>query len=130
MQQRKNHIFYLAMVTLAGWLIPGGGFFLIKETRRAIIIFVTIAVIFIIGLYVGSTGVIDPVNAKLWFAIQTLTTPLVLYIGFISSNYHEVYARPQEIGQIYTSIAGMLNLLCIINAIHKAYDKATADKVK
>ena len=33
-------------------------------------------------------------------------------------HVYYVFGRPNEIGQIYTSIAGLLNLLCIVNAVH------------
>jgi hypothetical protein len=36
-----------------------------------------------------------------------------------------VYGRPNEIGQIYTSIAGLLNLLCIVNAVYWAHLRRT-----
>ena len=38
-----------------------------------------------------------------------------------------VYGRPIEMGQIYTSTAGLLNLLCIVNAVYMAYIRKTQD---
>jgi len=38
---------------------------------------------------------------------------------------YPVYGRPNEIGQIYTSIAGLLNLLCIVNAVYLAHLRKT-----
>ena len=38
---------------------------------------------------------------------------------------YTVYGRPNEIGQIYTSIAGLLNLLCIVNAVYWAHLRRT-----
>jgi len=35
-----------------------------------------------------------------------------------------VFGRAGEIGQIYTSVAGLLNLLCIVNAIYVAHQRA------
>ena len=38
---------------------------------------------------------------------------------------YPVYGRPNEIGQIYTSITGLLNLLCIVNAVYWAHLRRT-----
>ena len=52
---------FLAIVALAAWAVPGGGHFLIKEKKRAVVIFFTITLTFLIGIYAGSIGVIDAV---------------------------------------------------------------------
>ncbi len=85
-------------------------------------ILVTILLTFLVGLFVGSVGVIDPINAKPWYAAQLMNSPAVFFLGQISASGHfPVYGRAGEIGQIYTSIAGLLNLLCIVNAVYTAH---------
>lgn len=122
---QTNHIALLLTVGLLGWAVPGGGHFLLKENRRAAIICITITATFLIGLYIGSVGVIDPVGAKPWYIAQIMNTPAVAALGHLTSvgdgNNYPVYGRPNEIGQIYTSIAGLLNLLCIVNAVYLAH---------
>jgi hypothetical protein len=119
----KDHdTFFLGAVGLLAWAVPGGGHFLINERKRSIVIFVTVVLTFLVGLYVGSVGVIDPVNAKPWYAAQLMNSPAVFFLGQISiSGQFPVYGRAGEIGQIYTSIAGLLNLLCIVNAVYMAH---------
>jgi len=122
MDFRNKNIFFLAFVGLASWIVPGAGYFLLKEKSRAIIIFVVIVSTFITGLYIGSIGVVDPVGAKICYLGQIMTSPLVAGIGYISAGgEYPVYGRPSEVGQIYTAVAGLLNLLCIINSIYLAY---------
>ena len=43
----------LIIVGLAAWIIPGAGHFLIRERKRAVIIFVTITALFLTGIYIG-----------------------------------------------------------------------------
>ena len=125
-RSKENHILFLLIVGLLGWLVPGAGYFLLKEKKRAIIIFVTIALTFCTGLYVGSIGVIDPVGAKAWYAAQIMNSPMVAVLGHLTAGGgFPVYGRPNEIGQIYTSITGLLNLLCIINAVYLAHLRKT-----
>ncbi len=123
--QKQYYPFFLIIVTLAGWLIPGAGYMLLGEKKRAIIIFIAITLTFTIGIYIASIGVIDYVNAKAWFVAQVLNSPLVIILGSISAaSDYSIYGRTYDIGQIYTSIAGLLNLLCIVNSIRFAYSRA------
>ena len=81
---------------------------------------------FCVGLYVGSIGVIDTVGATAWYvyAAQIMTSPVVAILGYITAGGgFPVYSRPNEIGQIYTSTAGLLNLLCIVNAVYLCHTR-------
>ncbi|MCJ7730583.1 MAG: hypothetical protein MUO27_12020 [Sedimentisphaerales bacterium] len=125
-QSQENPLPFLFLVGLAGWFVPGGGYLLQKETVRALIIFVTIALTFFLGLYIGSIGVIDPIGARPWYFAQIMNSPLVAIIGhFTARGGYPAYARPNEMGQIYTSTAGLLNLLCIVNSVYLAYLRKT-----
>jgi hypothetical protein len=122
---KENHALYLIVVGAMAWLVPGGGHYILNEKRRAAIIFTMIVLTFLIGLYVGSIGVIDPVNAKPWYAAQVMNSPLVMILGRVgATGDYPVFGRASEIGQIYTSVAGLLNLLCVVNAIYMAHLRA------
>ena len=129
---KEKHVSFLLSVALAGWLVPGAGYLLLKETKRATIIFVSVTLTFFIGLYIGSVGVIDPVGALPWFIAQMMNSPAVAILGQITKGgAYLVRGRPSEIAQIYTSIAGLLNLLCIVNAVylaHLRYTQTTGDQ--
>jgi hypothetical protein len=121
-RSREGHIAFLFIVGLVGWFVPGGGHLVINEKKHAFIIFVTIAFTFAAGIYIGSIGVINPVGAKPWYVAQLMNSPAVSALGRITaSGDYPVFGRPNEIGQIYTSIAGLLNLLCIVNAVYWAH---------
>lgn len=121
---KENRTLFLLIVGLAGWLVPGGGYFLVDEKKRAVIILVTTLLLFCAGIYVGSIGVIDPIGSWPWYIAQVMASPLVFVMGhYTAGGGFPVYGRPNEIGQIYTSIAGLLNLLCIINAVYLAHTR-------
>jgi hypothetical protein len=120
--KENNAVSVIIITGLLSWLVPGGGYYFLKEKKRGIIIFVTITLTFLAGLYVGSIGVIDPIGSWPWYIAQVMNSPAVFAIGHkTAGGGFEVYGRPNEIGQIYTSIAGLLNLLCIVNAVYFAY---------
>ena len=117
-----DHSFFLVIVGLLSWIIPGAGHLIIKERKRAAIIFITITGIFLTGLYVGSIAIIDPVGGLPWYIAQVMVSPLAIALSNIThSSQYDVFGHPQDIGQIYTSIAGLLNLLCILSAIYMAH---------
>jgi hypothetical protein len=121
-RSKESHVLFLLIVGLLAWFVPGAGHLVLREKRHAIIIFVTIVLTFGIGLYIGSIGVINPVGAKPWYVAQVMNSPAVAAVGHVSrTGDYRVYGRPNEIGQIYTSIAGLLNLLCIVNAVYLAH---------
>jgi len=125
---KENHSLFLLIVGLVSWLIPGGGYYLLKEKKRSIIIFVTIVLTFCAGLYVGSIGVIDFAGSTPWYVklAQIMNSPMVAGLGHLTAGGgYPVYGRPNEIGQIYTGTAGLLNLLCVINAVCLAYLRRT-----
>lgn len=139
---KENHTVFPVVVGAMAWLVPGGGHYLLAERRRAAVIFVAITLMFVAGLYVGSVGVVDPIHAKPWYVAQVMNSPAVMLLGSHVANVHQqaqqermegrevttvpyqVYGRAGEIGQIYTSIAGLLNLLCIVNAVYLAHQRA------
>jgi len=121
-QSKIDHGLFLLIVAVLAWAVPGAGHFVIKERKRAVIIFITITLTFLVGLYVGSVAVIDPVGARPWYIGQMMASPAVGVLGQITrTGQYTSYGKPADIGQIYTIIAGMLNLLCIISAVYMAY---------
>jgi len=119
---KDRQIMFMLSVGLLAWLMPGGGHLLLNKKKHALVILITIVLTFLIGIYIGSIGVINPIEAKPWYVAQILNSPAVAILGHLSSTgAYPVYARPNEIGQIYTSIAGLLNLLCIVNAVYLAH---------
>lgn len=128
-KNKVDHGLLLIVVGLAAWAVPGGGHFIIKERKRGIIIFVTVTLTFLMGIYIGSIAVVNRVGAKPWYAAQIMTSPVV---GLIANTVevsvtednkpkYVSYGKSYDVGQIYTSVAGMLNLLCIISAVYMTW---------
>ncbi len=120
--RKPSNLIFVFFVALIGWCIPGSGFFLLNERKRSLIIFITICLTFGVGLYIGSVAVVDPVHEKICYVFQMLNSPFVAFLGQITQvNDLKVFGKPAEIGQIYTEISGMLNLLCIVNSTYLAW---------
>ena len=173
------------------WLVPGGGYYLIGQRGRALIVGITTIVLFLSGIVVGGIRVMDPpgwgqygymaqlvartdqhhqeiitridpadadqlqeirednpqgyigpalfnqftseLGDKPWFVGQILCGPVTLATAALS--VHEArpkdglsgvegvpasHSRSWEIGALYTAVAGMLNLLVIIDSTYRA----------
>jgi hypothetical protein len=146
------------LVALAGWILPGAGYWLIGQRARAVVVGATILLLFFLGIFVAGIRVIDvpgydeygqktlvrtntdrdgawvlttrplaEIINKPWYVGQILAGPITLVASRISLNaaagpspYPKTKARLGEIGTLYTAVAGMLNLLAIIDAAHRA----------
>jgi hypothetical protein len=166
------------VVVLAGWAIPGAGYFLLGQRKRALAVGVTILVLYFLGLLVGgirelevpgysaegkmvrvashierrgggsvlvthegddvedgpwvlTSHPLDEIRAKPWSIPQIITGPVDLLCSWWSlaesdssatghANATRSHSRTNEIGVLYTAVAGMLNLLAIIDAAHRA----------
>ena len=146
------------LVALAGWVVPGAGYWLIGQRGRAILVGVAILVLFFSGILFAGMRVIDvpgyddhgqkvlmadrsgdwkllaqpfaSIVDKPWYVAQILTGPVSIICSKLSLDasrgpdpYPKVKSRLGEIGTLYTAIAGMLNLLAIIDAGHRAQNE-------
>jgi hypothetical protein len=121
---KENKVLFLLIVGLLAWLVPGAGHFVLREKKRALIIFATILLTFGTGLYIGSIGVIDlSGTAAIYVKIaQIMNPPIVLALGrYTADGSYPVYGWPNEIGQVYTMTSGLLNFLCLVNAVYLAH---------
>jgi hypothetical protein len=143
------------LVAIAGWLIPGAGYWLIGQRSRALATGITVIAIYLAGLMIGGVRVIEvpgydergrhvnvelvgspqpvwilvgapmqEIKSKPWSIAQVLAGPLGIASGFASvasAGIASISHTPvNEAGTLYTAVAGMLNLLAIIDAAHRA----------
>jgi hypothetical protein len=141
MAQRQQSLAVPApLVALAGWCIPGAGYWLLGHRLRGMVIGITILALFIGGILIGGIRVIDvpkftaagnifaDVLEKPWYIGQILTGPICLIASWASRaaasdpSLQQImsHSRLNEIGTLYAAVAGMLNLLAIIDSSSRA----------
>ncbi|MEM6855720.1 MAG: DUF6677 family protein [Planctomycetota bacterium] len=133
-----------------GWLLPGLGHFVLGQSQRAVVLGTTIGTLWLSGLLIGGISVIDRNDHPAWFLGQMLIAP-----SFAANHYRDklvrdhdgtfdpednppfepAFARAHEQGTLFTSLAGLLNLLAIIDVLYRdprdgrdASPKPTASK--
>lgn len=125
------------------WLVPGAGHLLIGQTRRGIVFAVTIATLLISGLLIGGLGCIDAQRNPLWFYAQVLAGPIPIAVNLTRRHLEQrmptptdkplwaesesddqpavpfiaAFDRSADIGTLYCAVAGLLNLLVMIDLL-------------
>lgn len=119
---------------VATWLVPGLGHYLLGQRRRGIILAVSISLLWLGGLAIGGISSVDRTAHPAWFLGQMLVAPSVVVeyyhtrlrsagrdepVPGESPAYAPSFARTNEQGVLYTAVAGMLNLLAIIDVLYR-----------
>jgi len=120
---------------VVAWLCPGLGHVLLGEVKRGVVIGVTVGGLWLGGLLIGGISVIDVKDHFGWFLGQSATAPSWV-VNYLHQNlkgpggqpplptgadlpYVPSYGRVHEQGVIYTALAGLLNLLCMVDVIYR-----------
>ena len=115
------------------WLVPGLGHIYLGHRVRGIVCLVTITVTFWTGVAIGGVqATVDPHERTLWFMAQLCTGGNAL----AAYGLHAIVEPPSSAGQRpaaalahwlsadvgvhYTGVAGLLNLLVILDALGRA----------
>src|SRR5215471_8945746 len=110
-----------------GWLIPGGGHFLLKRSGRGILLLVSVASMFLFGLMMRG-AMFQPQSGDL------LTTLIntggfvgdlcsgILYLLTVAFGYSQVDVpgHVHDYGTKFLVTAGLLNLLAVVDAFEIA----------
>ena len=123
----------VAAAGLLAWLVPGMGHVYIGERRRGIILFVTITLTFWTGVAIGGIRTtVDPDNHLVWFMAEMCTGGHAMTAWGVRRAAPRVEAATNsgkpfaghwastDIGMHYCGVAGLLNLLIIIDALARA----------
>lgn len=125
---------------VGAWLLPGLGHIALGQTRRGLIVAVTILTLWVGGLLIGGLGVInrgidhapfvwigqymmgpsllvDLAHRRAWIGPDA--GPLSGYHGEEPTlRYRPSFGRANEHGVLFTSVAGLLNLMAVLDVLY------------
>lgn len=132
------NLWYLSVLCLLGWMIPGSAHLLLKRPKRAITFFVCIVTLFFWGLNLGARiWHYEPPQPLTFFAMVAQTGVGIPYFGArVIASYAQnhstfslynfasrfnfgdgnIRAVTFEYGNTFTWVAGLLNFLVILDA--------------
>jgi hypothetical protein len=131
------------IVAIVNWLLPGAGYLLLGQFARGLTIGFTILILFVMGILIGGIHVVDPpsfggvhgidllraifsrpglrsIFEKPGYIGQFLAGAIGLICGYIGPNQPASHSRVNDIGTLYTAVAGMLNLMATLDSAHRA----------
>lgn len=119
-------------LALASWAVPGSGYLLIGERRRGWAVLVSVGLCFWFGVFIGgASSVIDLNGKQLWYIAQ-IFCGLHLLAGDVlgrSSGVAAMGGKVVELGLTYTAVAGLLNLIAIVETLGLAFPAEPAQGV-
>ncbi len=133
----RNSILTGPIAGFLAWLVPGLGHLYLGHRVRGLICLVTITATFWTGVAIGGVqGTVDPHDRTLWFMAQLCTggntlaayglhravEPRTNEPSVVSQRSAALLAHwlSSDVGVHYTGVAGLLNLLVILDALGRA----------
>jgi hypothetical protein len=138
MAERTTHEEFQPAAAVLAALVPGLGHAYLGEPRRGMLIAGGVLGMFLGGLVIGGIDVVDRKEDFWWFVGQSPVGPLAFAVDWVHQNRLKQHDPPahagkewfehntpsrtkslghlNEIGSLYATIAGMMNLVCIIDA--------------
>lgn len=110
-----------------GWLIPGGGHFLLGRRGRAVLLTVTITAMFVAGLFMRG-AMFQPQTGDLLttlincggFVGNLASGALYLVTTWLGYNQPDVAGHVHDYGTKFLVSAGLLNVLAMVDAFEIA----------
>ncbi|MFH0981358.1 MAG: DUF6677 family protein [Planctomycetota bacterium] len=126
-----NHLTRITFAGFLAWLVPGLGHLYLGERHRGLTLLVVIAATFWGGVAMGGVvRTVEPQHRTAWFMAQLGTgghTLAVLGWKQALKDAAPVYSwQAEDVAIVYTGVAGLLNLLVIIDAMARADGGARA----
>jgi TM2 domain-containing membrane protein YozV len=121
-----------AVAGLLAWLIPGLGHIYLGHRTRGLILLVTVTVTFWSGVAIGGVrSTVDPRERRLWFVAQICTGGNTMAAVMLRQRIERTLSPeelagpgghwlPADVGVHYTGVAGLLNLLVILDVVARA----------
>lgn len=129
----RNSLLAAPIAGILSWLVPGLGHIYLGHRVRGLICLVTITVTFWTGVAIGGVqGTVDPRERTMWFMAQLCTggNTLAAYGLHEAVEPHQAAGQQStavlahwlssDVGVHYTGVAGLLNLLVILDALGRA----------
>jgi hypothetical protein len=122
------------------WVFPGLGHMLARrERRRGRLIMFGMLFLILGGLLVGGVDCVDRKRDYLWFLAQAVCGPIVFAADLVNQNYVQALPeaerfpaiainKPNEMGTLFIALAGLMNLVVILDAIFAPYRSEFVDR--
>jgi hypothetical protein len=112
----------IVIAFICSWLIPGGGFFVLKRPLKGVVFFFMVAGLVTIGLFLSDFREIRMQDNPFYYLgkFGSGLIYLVCYLFMSYSPHGWVSIKYSEIGLLYICVAGALNLVVLMGLLSSA----------
>lgn len=125
--------FMAVLAPVVGWLVPGLGHIIQKKWIRGLLLMISVCAMFFIGLamqgkvYSPNTGdILD----MLGFVGDIGAGGLYMVTKAMDGGQGAIFRATADYGTKYIVVAGLLNIMCLIDAYHIAIGKKATSEEK
>ncbi len=141
-----------------GWVFPGLGQIVLGERRRGFLAMGGVLLLFFSGILVGGIDAVDKDEDRLWFAGQACAGPIAFVAAFANESLlksgrmgelldtpsggipptkpgehgkissRKGLAHPNEFGTLFCFLAGLMNLVIVLDAFNRMPAEAAQDR--
>lgn len=125
------------------WLWPGAGHMSLGQRKRGLLVMIGVLLLFLGGVLIGGIDSVDRKDDRLWFLAQALCGPIAFGVDFINQRHlkplppdwvgryerndpeilarmnYKSLGRVNEMGTLYSALAGLMNLVAILDVLHR-----------
>ena len=133
---------------ILAWLWPGLGHIQLGERRRGFLVMFGVLFLFLGGVLIGGIDAVDRREDRLWFLAQLLCGPIAMVVDVANQSMlkrlpsdwetryqqgdpdvrgqlrHKGLGHVNEMGTLYSALAGLMNLVAILDALHPSHRRA------
>ena len=124
-QPRESSIFAVVVV-VAAWAVPGMGHLLLRRWGRAVVFFLTVGVLAVLGIvlrgHIFESGTGDPFET-LGFLADLGTGVFYWVARTVENGGPDISRAAGDYGTRFFATGGVLNLLCVLDAYEIARGK-------
>ena len=93
--------------------------------------------LFLGGILIGGVDVVDRRNDKLWFFAQAVCGPIAFATDLLNQKFlnsdddvirRKSISHVNEIGTLFAALAGLMNLVVILDVLHQSSGKQLFDR--
>lgn len=133
----KSDSRFTPFAALLAWIWPGLGHLRLGQRRRGMLIMFGVLFLFLGGVLIGGVDVVDRRHDPLWFVAQALCGPIAFGADLANQRLlsdpqvrlqRKSLSHINEFGTLFAALAGLMNLVVILDALHRPAPRRTADR--
>lgn len=115
----------------AGWLIPGLAHWFLGKKGKAVLFMLLIVGTFVVGMLLAHNRNVYYTQGR-WTAFTQMPAGIVAFVGTTlwhgPTDYAEEEGALFKVGTLYTAVAGLLNIVVVMGAVHLGWMRRKGGK--